>query len=198
VFGLLLQIGTEARAVQPVVETINVVTGWLSLTENENVDDAKRQRHSRYDERKKEAHFQCAETNEQHHDKRERTAGHEPKQVPFQSPRPAFGIVGGVRVREFDLLFQLNVPTSTVELPMPKAVNNAFTMTGAPAMMSPPIMESFPASVSPRRIAKPPPMTQSVPKRKPMSMTMPKADEAPDERLPDVCAKMGLNPASEI
>ncbi len=79
VFDLLLQVGTEARAVQPVVETINVVAGWFSLTENENVNDAKRQRHSRYNERNKEAHFQRAEANEQHHDERERAAGHEPK-----------------------------------------------------------------------------------------------------------------------
>jgi len=42
-------------------------------------------------------------------------------------------------------------------------------------MMSPPMIESLPASVSPRRIAKPPPTTQIVPKINPMSMTMPSA-----------------------
>jgi 2-polyprenyl-6-methoxyphenol hydroxylase-like FAD-dependent oxidoreductase len=87
-------------------------------------------------------------------------------------------------------------PTSTVELPMPKAVNKAFTMTGAPAMMRPPTMESLPESASPRRMAKPPLTTQMVPKMNPMSMTMPNADEAADVRLvpPAACARMGVNP----
>ena len=45
---------------------------------------------------------------------------------------------------------------------------SAFTMTGAPAMIRPPMIDSLPASVSPRRMAKPPPTTQIVPKMKPM------------------------------
>jgi hypothetical protein len=111
------------------------------------------------------------------------------------SPGLPLGIVGAVRLREPEFLgFHWNVPTSTVELLLPKAVNNAFTMTGAPAMMRPPMMESFPASVSPRRMAKPPPITQSVPNRNPMSMTMPNADDAPDDRLPvAACARSGVN-----
>jgi len=50
-------------------------------------------------------------------------------------------------------------------------------------MISPPMMESFPVSASPRRMANPPPTTQIVPKMNPMSITMPNADEAPDESL---------------
>ena len=42
--------------------------------------------------------------------------------------------------------------------------------------------------------ANPPPTTQIVPNMNPMSITMPNADEAPDERLPVVCARMGVNP----
>jgi hypothetical protein len=47
-------------------------------------------------------------------------------------------------------------------------------------------------------MANPPPTTQIVPKMNPMSITMPNADEAPDERLPVVCARMGVNPASFV
>jgi hypothetical protein len=47
-------------------------------------------------------------------------------------------------------------------------------------------------------MANPPPTTQMVPKMNPMSITMPNADEAPDERLPVVCASMGVNPASLV
>jgi len=50
-----------------------------------------------------------------------------------------------------------------VELSIPKAVKSAFTMTGAPAMIRPPMIDSLPASVSPRRMANPPPTTQMVP-----------------------------------
>ena len=52
------------------------------------------------------------------------------------------------------------------------------------------MIESLPASVSPRRMAKPPPITQMVPKMKPKSMTMPIALLAPCERLP--AASMGI------
>jgi hypothetical protein len=65
-------------------------------------------------------------------------------------------------------------------------------MTGAPAMMRPPMIESLPASVSPRRMAKPPPITQMVPKIKPISMTMPIALLAPSWR-PAAWANMGEN-----
>jgi len=195
---LLLEIGTKAGTVEPVVKTVHVIARRFSLTKQEYVSDAKCQWHSRYKKRKKKTHFQRAEANKQNHHESERAADQEPEQITFQPPRPAFGIVGAVGFRESKAVFHWNVPTSTVDLPMPKAVNSAFTMTGAPAMMSPPTMDIFPVSASPRRMAKPPPMTQSVPKRKPMSMTMPNADEAPDERLLVDCARMGLNPASVV
>lgn len=51
-------------------------------------------------------------------------------------------------------------------------------------------MESFPESVSPRRIAKPPLITQIVPNINPMSMTMPNALLMPSTK---VAAKMGVN-----
>ena len=57
-------------------------------------------------------------------------------------------------------------------------------------MMSPPMIDSLPESVSPRRMAKPPPTTQMVPKMNPMSITMPIALLAPCERLPELCARM--------
>jgi hypothetical protein len=44
---LLLKIRGKAGAFQPVVEAVNVVARWLSLTKNEDVNNAKRQRHSR-------------------------------------------------------------------------------------------------------------------------------------------------------
>src|ERR1039458_5317013 len=49
---------------------------------------------------------------------------HNLEQFALQAPRPAFGIVGTVRFRESDSVFHWKVPTSMVELPMPKAVNN--------------------------------------------------------------------------
>src|SRR5665213_1258404 len=154
---LPLKIRGEAGAFQPIVEAVNVVARWFSLTKHEDVNEAERQRHRRQNQRSENAHFQCAEAQQQNHHEGEPAADNEPEQFALQPPRAAFGIVGTVRFRESDSVFHWKVPTSMVELPMPKAVNNAFTMTGAPAMMRPPIMESFPVSASPRRMANPPP-----------------------------------------
>jgi len=65
-------------------------------------------------------------------------------------------------------------------------------MTGAPAMMRPPTIDIFPASVSPRRIANPPPMTQTIPKMKAMSMMTFNAELNPDDKSVD-CARIGAN-----
>ena len=102
---LPLQIRTEARAVQPVVKTVHVVTGGLALTKQEDVNDAQRQRHCRQQSRNGEAHFQRAEAEEQHHYKGERAARHEPKQIAVQTPCPSLRIISAVRVGKSKIAF---------------------------------------------------------------------------------------------
>ena len=194
---LLFRVRAKTWPAQPKIKAIHVVARWFTLPENKDVNGAQRQRQRRYQDGNEKPHFHGAETNEENDDERERAARHEPEEIAVQAPCLALGIVGAVRLRESDVWrVHWNEPTSMAELPMPKAVNRAFTMTGAPAMMRPPIIESLPESASPRRMANPPLTTQMVPKINPMSMTMPNADEAADVRLvpPAACAKMGVNP----
>src|SRR5436309_671017 len=191
-FWLFERIRSEPGAFEPEVQIVDVVGGRLALAKAKDIDQRQQERQCGYHERDGEAHLQCAEQEQEKHHEGERAAGNEPEQVAFQAPCPALGIVGAVRFRESKFVAHSKVPTSTVELWTPKAVNNARMMTGAPAMISSPMMESLPASVSPRRMANPPPITQMVPKIKPMSMTMPIAREAPWLR-PVACARMGEN-----
>src|SRR5579862_1438576 len=167
---------TEARAIRPVINKVAVVGRRFALAKSEDVEQRYCQRDDCSREGLPKTALQRAEEQQQRHHEKEDSADHKPKQVAVESPSAAFGVVGAVGVAEAQFVFfHWNAPTSTVELPMPKAVKSAFTITGAPAMMRPPMMESLPASVSPRRMAKPPPTTQIVPKMKPMSMTMPNA-----------------------
>jgi len=109
--------------------------------------------------------FNALKHSSRHHHEGEPAADNEPETIRPPTPTsPAFGIVGTVRFRESDSVFHWKVPTSMVELPMPKAVNNAFTMTGAPPMMRPPMMESLLGVGVATRMANPPPTTQMVPR----------------------------------
>ena len=123
-----------------------------------------------------------------------------------EAPRFASGVVGTVRVGKVAfVVFHWNEPTSTeaaegnggdrwvgeqVEPTGPKAVKSAFTITSAPAMMRPLTIESLLASVSLRRMAKPPPTAQMVPKINPMSMTMPIALLGPSAKMPAAWASI--------
>src|SRR5450432_2406542 len=159
------RIRREARAVGPIVQKVDVVGRRLALAKAEHVNECYGERHACCREGTAEADAHRAEQKQQRDHEREDAAHDIPEQIAVESPGAPGGIVRAVRLRESQLVvFHWNAPTSTVEPPRPNAVKSAFTITGAPAMMSPPMIESLPASVSPRRIAKPPPTTQIVPK----------------------------------
>ena len=127
------------------------------MAKSKDVKQRQTDRYQRRHERAEKRPAQHAEEQEKDHDGREPSAGHEPEEVALQAPCFAGGVVRAVRFRKAQLVCR-NVahwkePTSTVELSMPNAVKSAFTMIGAPAMIRPPMIDSLPASVSPRRMA---------------------------------------------
>src|SRR5580700_6374568 len=146
-FRLLVRVRAKTWPAQPKIKAINVVARRFPLTKYEDVNGAQRQRHRRYQDGSEKPHPHGAETNEENNDERERAACHEPEQIAVQAPCLALGIVGAVRLRESDVRgVHWNEPTSMAEPPMPNAVNRAFTMTGAPAIIRPPTIESLPES----------------------------------------------------
>src|SRR5260221_2500979 len=183
VSGFAGQLRRESGAAEPEFKEIAVVAGRLSLPEAEDVEEHDSEWRDRRQCRRRERPEQHAEEHEQDDHRGEDSAGQILKETAFQPPCLSGGVLGAVRFREAQLV-HWNAPTSTVEPSRPNAVKSAFTITGAPAMMSPPIIDNLPESVSPRRTAKPPPTTQMTPKMNPMSMTMPIALLAPWARPP--------------
>ena len=90
----------EARAVRPVVHKVAVVSRWPALAEAKDVNEGQRERDDGDRKGLPKAAPQRTEQQEQRHDEKEDPCYDEPKQIAIQSPRPARGIVGTVRVRK--------------------------------------------------------------------------------------------------
>src|SRR5574338_922877 len=123
---------TKAAIFQPQFEKIDVVTGRFALAKGEDIKRRDSRRHERRDERAEQRPMRNAEKQQEQDHGRERSAGDEPEEIAFQSPRLAGGVVRAVRFREAQFgggaVAHWNEPTSTVELSRPKAVKSAFTM----------------------------------------------------------------------
>lgn len=142
----------EALPEKPVFKTVQVIARRLALPENEYINQRERKRNGGNGCGFHETHAVGTEQQEHENNRPKCAADQIPKQVPVQTPGLALGIVGAIGIGETNVGIHCEAPMSTVALEFPKAANNAFTMTGAPAMMRPPTMDIFPASASPRRI----------------------------------------------
>src|SRR5439155_11026573 len=91
-------IRTEAASAKDILKPIAVVTWRLSLSQSEDVSEAKGQRHERDSERDAQRHFQDDEQEEERGDSRADAAHKPPEKTAFQTPGAASGIGRGVGV----------------------------------------------------------------------------------------------------
>ena len=87
---------TETASGRQVFKTVAVVAGRLALPQCEDIGKANRHRHKRGDEGHGEGLVKHDQQDKEHDDARTDAADEPPKEVAFQSPRPALGI--GCRV----------------------------------------------------------------------------------------------------
>ena len=78
---------SEARAFQPQLEEIGVVAGRFALAQSERVEKRKHKRDQRRDRGVQEAPAPNTEKQKQRHNSGERSTGHKPDEITFQSPR---------------------------------------------------------------------------------------------------------------
>lgn len=95
-----LNLGSEAAAGKPTLETIAVVAGRLALPESEDVGEANTERHERGEKSRQQRSVHHHQQDEEHGDGHADTAYEPPEQAAFETPSAAFGIGGGVRIGE--------------------------------------------------------------------------------------------------
>lgn len=104
VLWLRLRVGTEPRAICPIVRKIEVVSRWFALAKAEDVDERHGERDDGDAARLPEPAVQPAEQQQQCHHEDEGTGDDEPEQVAVEFPRAPGGVVGAVRVGETQLV----------------------------------------------------------------------------------------------
>ena len=95
---------SEARAFQPQLEEIDVVTGRFALAQRERVEQRQHERDQRGNRGVEQAPAPYTEEQKQRQHRGERSAGHEPEEIAFQSPGLAGGVVRAVRFGEAQLV----------------------------------------------------------------------------------------------
>src|SRR2546426_294738 len=91
-------IRTEAASAKDIFKPIAVVTWRLSLSQPEDVNEGKGQRHERDSKRDAQRHFQDDEQEEERGNGRADAAHKPPEKTAFQTPGAASGIGRGVGV----------------------------------------------------------------------------------------------------